>query len=178
MRAEAVCELADALDRLVAALADDVGCAELLCEGDPVGVPAEDDDPLRAETAGGDHAAQPDRAVADDGSSLQSLLAEDATSVRPRERCDDDVADLEIADVRADDLDDADELVPHALAGLAGRHLVVGPEVAAADAGPGDADEGVGRFDDVDPGTARPPQPRRCRVTLVLWTPGARSESS
>src|SRR6266508_3820659 len=217
MRAEAVCELADALDCLVASVAHDVRCAELLCERDPAGVPAEDDDPLRAKTAGGDYAAQPNRAVADNGHSLswadpggqsrvvacrhhvgegeerrhqrvvfadrqnderpvglrnthrlalpsvdavpgppaavqarslQSLLAEDAAAVRPRERCDDRVADRDGADVGADGLDDADELVAHALTGLAGLHLAVGPEVAAADAGAGDADEGVGRFDD------------------------------
>ena len=38
--AEAVGELADALDRLVAALADDVRRAELLRQRDPVGMPA------------------------------------------------------------------------------------------------------------------------------------------
>jgi hypothetical protein len=70
VRAEAVGELADALDRLVAALADDVGHTKLLRECDPVSVTAEDDDPLGAEPAGGDHAAQADSAVADDGDGL------------------------------------------------------------------------------------------------------------
>ena len=67
MGAEAARQLADALDRLLAPLADDVGGAELLRERDPVGVTAEDDDLLRAEALGRDHAAQPDGAVADDG---------------------------------------------------------------------------------------------------------------
>src|SRR5207245_7023047 len=47
--AEAAGELAHTLDCFVAALADDVGCAEVLCERDAVGVPAEDDDLLGAE---------------------------------------------------------------------------------------------------------------------------------
>src|SRR5207247_5608049 len=67
LRAEAVRELTDALDGVGASLAHDVRRAELLCEGDPVGMPAEDDDLLRAEPLGGDHAAEPDGAVADDG---------------------------------------------------------------------------------------------------------------
>src|SRR5205807_3132744 len=48
--AEAAGELAHPLDCLVAALADDVRGAELLCERDPVVMAAEDDDPLGAET--------------------------------------------------------------------------------------------------------------------------------
>src|SRR6266511_804739 len=160
MRAEAVCELADALDCLVASVAHDVRCAELLCERDPAGVPAEDDDPLRAKTAGGDYAAQPNRAVADNGHSLswadpggQSRVVACRHHVgegeeRRHQRVvfadrqnDDRVADRDGADVGADGLDDADELVAHALTGLAGLHLAVGPEVAAADAGAGDVDE-------------------------------------
>ena len=70
VRAEAVRELADALDSLVAALAYDVGRAELLRECDAVGMAAEEDDLLRSETLRGDHAAQPDGAVADDGDDL------------------------------------------------------------------------------------------------------------
>ena len=60
-------ELEDALDRLLAALGDDVGGAELARERDAVRVAAHDDDLLGAEALGGDHAAQPDGAVADDG---------------------------------------------------------------------------------------------------------------
>jgi len=37
MGAEAVGELANALDRFAAALADDVGRTEILCECDPAG---------------------------------------------------------------------------------------------------------------------------------------------
>jgi hypothetical protein len=80
--------------------------------------------------------------------SLQAVLAEHAGAVRPRERRNDDVADLDGADVGADGLDDADELVTHPLTDLAVPHLVVRPQVAAADAGAGDADERVARFDD------------------------------
>jgi hypothetical protein len=68
--AEAVGELPDALDCLVASLAHDVGCAELLREGNPVGMAAHDDDLVGAEAAGGDDAAQADGAVADDGHCL------------------------------------------------------------------------------------------------------------
>ena len=63
-------QLADALDRFLAALAHDVGGAELLAERDPLRVVAEQDDPLGAEPLRGDHAAQPDGAVADDGDGL------------------------------------------------------------------------------------------------------------
>jgi hypothetical protein len=59
---------------------------------------------------------------------------------------DDDVPDLHSADVGADGLDDADELVPHTLAGRALLQLVVRPEVAAADAGAGDADKCIRRL--------------------------------
>src|SRR5205814_6970964 len=62
------------------------------------------------------------------------------------ERRGDDVADLDGAAVGADGLDDADELVAHAAAGLVVRHRLVRPEVAAADGGAGDGDEGVGRL--------------------------------
>jgi hypothetical protein len=68
--AEAVGELAHAFDRLVAALADDVGRAELSRQRDPGGVAAKDDDLLRAEAPGGDHPAKADSAVTDDGDCL------------------------------------------------------------------------------------------------------------
>ena len=70
MDAEAVREVAHALDRLLAALAHHVGCAELPCECNPVRMAAEDDDLLGAETLRGDHAAQTDGAVADDRGGL------------------------------------------------------------------------------------------------------------
>ena len=206
--AEAAGELAHALDRLVAALADDVGRAELARERDAVGVAAQHDDLLGAEPAGGDHAAEADGAVADDrhdlagadpggeggvvarshhvrereqrrhqrvvvahrqddersvrlrdahrfalaavelsaapaaaveAGGLQSLPAELAGAVGPGERRDDEVARLDGADLGADVLDDADELVAHARARVARLHRLVRPEVAAADAGAGDA---------------------------------------
>ena len=62
-------QLADALDRFVAALVDDVGGAELLPEPGPLRVASEQDDPLRAKSLRRDNSAQPDRAVADHGDS-------------------------------------------------------------------------------------------------------------
>jgi len=83
---------------------------------------------------------------------VQPFVAEDAGAVGPRERRDHDVTDLDVADVAADRVDDPDELVAHALARLAVFHLVVGPEIAAADTGACDGDEGVGRFDEAGVG--------------------------
>ena len=60
MDAEAVGELADALDRLLAAFAHHVGGAERPRQRDPVGMAAEEDDLLGAPAPGGDHAAQAD----------------------------------------------------------------------------------------------------------------------
>jgi hypothetical protein len=79
---------------------------------------------------------------------LQALLTERTGAVGPGERRDDQVARLDRADVGTDRFDDADELVAHSLTGLARLELVVGPEVAAADAGARDADECVCRFDE------------------------------
>jgi hypothetical protein len=63
---EAAGQLADAIDRLVAAFADDVGGAELVPERNALGVVAEQDDLLGAESLCGDHAAKANGAVADD----------------------------------------------------------------------------------------------------------------
>ena len=63
--AEAVCELAHALDRGVTAFGDDVRGAELPAERGPLRVAAEQDDLLGAQPRGGDHAAEADGAVAD-----------------------------------------------------------------------------------------------------------------
>ena len=82
-----------------------------------------------------------------DARRVKPLVAELATAVGVRERHDDHIPGLHGAHVGADRLDDADGLVPHAAAGLAPVHRVVRPEVAAADAGAGDRDEGVGRLD-------------------------------
>ena len=64
--AEALGELADASDTLLAALANDVGGAELPGERNALLVTTHDDDLLGAEPLGGEDTAQPDRAVADD----------------------------------------------------------------------------------------------------------------
>jgi hypothetical protein len=210
-------EFVDALDRVLAALGDDVGGAVLAGERDAVGVAAHDDDLLGAEALGGDHRARADGAVADDRGALarrdlgddrgvmpgaqdvgereqrrhervvladrqrvqgpvserdaqglclgavgpvaaeeadvdaggrQALVAERAGAVGKRERHHDEVAP-DRADLRADVLDDADGFVAHAVSGLRALHRGVGPEVAAADAGAGDADDRVGRFDDL-----------------------------
>src|SRR5215208_5033956 len=219
--AEAPGELAHALDGLLAPLAHHVRGAELPGQGDPVGVATEDDDLLGAEALGGDHRAQADGPVADDGHALpradlrgdgrvvagphdvrerqqgghqrvvladrqyeersvclgdahrfglcsadvtrteessvdarrvKAVVAEDTGTVRVRERHDDEVAGFHGADVGADGLDDANGLVAHADAGLAVFQLVVRPEVAAADAGAGDADQRVGRLDEAGVG--------------------------
>ena len=75
---------------------------------------------------------------------VQPLLAEDAGAVGPCERCDDEVAGLHGAYVGAYGVDEADELVAHPPAGLVRLHLVVRPEVAAADAGAGNAEKRIG----------------------------------
>jgi hypothetical protein len=59
-----------AFDRFIAAFADDVARAELARERDSVWVTTEDDDLLRAEPLGGNHAAETDSTVADDSDSL------------------------------------------------------------------------------------------------------------
>jgi hypothetical protein len=71
VRAETVCQFANALDGLLATLANDIGGSELLPERDPLGVVAKQDDPLGAEPLRGDHAAEVDGAVADDGDRLR-----------------------------------------------------------------------------------------------------------
>ena len=64
------------------------------------------------------------------------------------EGADDEVADLDGADLGADLLDDADVLVAHHLV-VDRLGAAVGPQVAAADAGRGQADDRVGRLDDL-----------------------------
>ena len=80
-----LCQLADALDRFLAALAHDIGGAELLAERDPLRVAAEQDDPVGAQALRRDHPAQPDGAVADDGDGLAG--ADSAPPVRRGGRC-------------------------------------------------------------------------------------------
>ncbi len=67
MDPEAVAQLAHPLDGLVAPFAHHVGRAEVPAQRDAIRVPAEQDDPLGAEPAGGDHGAQPHRPVAHHG---------------------------------------------------------------------------------------------------------------
>jgi len=50
---------------------------------------------------------------------------------------------------RSDVLDDADELMAHPAASRVLRQRLVGPEVAAADRGPGDDHQGISRLDQV-----------------------------
>src|SRR5437667_3104103 len=63
-------QLAHALDCRLAALAHDVRRAEPFRQGDPVGMVAEDHDPLGAEAPGGDDGAEADSAITDDGRGL------------------------------------------------------------------------------------------------------------
>ena len=63
--ADSVGELGDPGDPGVAALGDDVGRPELLGQPLPRLVSAHRDDPLGAELASGEHAGEPDGAVAD-----------------------------------------------------------------------------------------------------------------
>ena len=76
------------------------------------------------------------------------------------EGADDEVADLDGADLGADLLDDADVLVAHHLV-VDRLGAAVGPQVAAADAGRGQADDRVGGLDDrAGPRGPRPARPR------------------
>ena len=54
---------------------------------------------------------------------MQPFAAENARAVGPGERRDDEVAGFQRLHLVADVLDDADELVPHAPAGLVGHRL-------------------------------------------------------
>ena len=92
-----------------------------------------------------------------EASGMEPFPAEDAGAVRVEERRHDEVAGLQGADVGADGIDDADELVAHPPTGLVVLHLVVRPEIAAADAGAGDTDERVGRLDEVGVGDVLDP---------------------
>jgi hypothetical protein len=60
-------QLADALDRFLAALRHDVRCTELLSKRRALRIAAEQDDGVSAEALRGDHTAQPDGAVTDHG---------------------------------------------------------------------------------------------------------------
>jgi hypothetical protein len=77
---------------------------------------------------------------------VQPFLAEDARPVGPCERRSDKITDFDFANIGAYGLDNADELVSHPAAGLAGFHLFVRPEIAAADGGAGDDHERISGF--------------------------------
>ncbi len=83
---------------------------------------------------------------------LQPFAAELAGAVRPEERRQHQIAGLDRAHLGADGLDDADELVSHAAAGVARRHRLVRPQVAAADAGARHPHQRVGRLDQMGVG--------------------------
>ena len=68
--AESAGDLAHALNRLVAAFADYIRCAELFSECDPVRMSAEEDNLLGAEASRSDDTAQTDGAVSDNGDRL------------------------------------------------------------------------------------------------------------
>lgn len=74
----------------------------------------------------------------------EALGAVGAGAVGPDERGDGQIADGEAVHPGADLLDDAEELVADALTGPPGRLAPVGPQVAAADAGPQDPEHHVG----------------------------------
>ena len=77
-----------------------------------------------------------------DARGLQSVVAEHAAAVGVGEGHHDDLAAPEPFHVTADLLDDADGFMAHLLAGHV-RTAVVGPQIASADAGAGDANDGV-----------------------------------
>jgi hypothetical protein len=89
VHAEAVGDLTHALDRLLASLAHDLRCAEFFRECDAVGMAPQDDDLLGAEAPGGDHAAQADGAVPDDGHRLPGtdLRGDSGVMARPHHVC-------------------------------------------------------------------------------------------
>jgi hypothetical protein len=92
---------------------------------------------------------------------VKPLVAEGAGAVGVGERHDDEVAGVHGANVRADGLDHADGLMAHPATALARFQRPVRPQIAAADAGTGHADQGVGRLhqtgvgDALDPDVAR-----------------------
>jgi hypothetical protein len=75
MRTQSGCELADAFNRRVATLADDVGRAEGAGQGDAIGVAAEQDDPLGSEPPRRNDAAKSNRAVPYDGDDVACMYS-------------------------------------------------------------------------------------------------------
>src|SRR5512133_2831883 len=66
MRTAAAGQLANALDRFVSALMNDISGAKPLAERSPSRIAAEEDDLVGAQSLRSDHAAETNRAVADD----------------------------------------------------------------------------------------------------------------
>jgi hypothetical protein len=79
---------------------------------------------------------------------LQSLLAKFTGAIGPGEWRDNQIALLHRSHIGADGLDDADELVPHAVPSLARRHRVVRPEIAAANTRMCHPNQGISWLDD------------------------------
>ena len=79
---------------------------------------------------------------------LQSLLAEFAGAIGPGEWRDDQVALFHRPHIGADRFSNSDELVAHAVAGLARRHRVVRPQITAANTRTCYPDQGISRLDD------------------------------
>jgi hypothetical protein len=78
---------------------------------------------------------------------LQPVVAELARPVGKGEGHDHQLPALDGLHIAADGLDEADRLMTHRLAGLAGLHRGVGPQIAAADARSRDAHHRVGGLD-------------------------------
>jgi predicted metal-dependent enzyme (double-stranded beta helix superfamily) len=74
---------------------------------------------------------------------LHAFPAEDARSVRPEKRRNDQVAGVDRLHIGADCLDDSDELVPHPPPGVGVRHRLVRPQVAPADRGSRHTNESI-----------------------------------
>jgi hypothetical protein len=80
-----------------------------------------------------------------DAGALVARLADLARVVGGKERPHDELAWLDIQNVGADLLDDADVLVAHGDRAVVGLDAAVGPQVRAAHAGRGQPDDRVGR---------------------------------
>ena len=83
-----------------------------------------------------------------DAGGLEAFLAEQAASVGIGERHHHHLPSPDRADLASDILDDSDRLVAHRPPARSFREVVIRPQVAPADAGPGDPDQSVGRFPD------------------------------
>src|SRR5882672_297246 len=78
---------------------------------------------------------------------LKPFVTELTSAVRPGKRRDDQITLLHVANRGADRFDAPDELVAHASSCVAVLHRIVRPQIAAADTGSCDGNEGIGRLD-------------------------------